>query len=223
MNTPKVRPGNFSRIVASVLLTVLLFALGVPPASTQRFVPSFEDIVSNLSSVNSSLQSFQVEQVIEARFLFFRITLNSTVYAVRPARYRVIVHNPPWFLGSLGSVFTHVGSPQDVLVLYIPSEISWRPNGGREVLYVHAVKRRPDVNPPSAEGYIDPDRWLFERLIGHYDWGDVDAEYNYGFVEGYLLPSIIRVRVPKYFIEATLTYKNYQVNVPIADSLFDGP
>ena len=188
--------------------------------NAQQAVPSFEEIVKNLASVNASLDSFQVEQVIEARFLFFRFRFLSTVYAARPARYRVVVHNPPWLLRRFGNVFAQAGSPQDLLTYYAPRVVAWKEDAGRRFLYLDLEKQLPVVNPPGVEAFIDPERWLIEKMVLHYEWGDVITDYQYCLTSDFFLPTVINVRISNYPIEVRLTYQNYQLNVPIPDSVF---
>ncbi len=75
-----------------------VFVVGMSLAATvsaQQPVPSFEQVVERMTAVNASLDTFRVEQEVEARVLLIRYVLSTTVFAARPARYHVIVHNPP--------------------------------------------------------------------------------------------------------------------------------
>lgn len=184
-------------------------------------LPVFEDVVKNLTNVNASLKSFQAEQMVELRILFFRYRLFATVYATRPARYRVVVRDPPWFLRRFGSVFAQAGSPEDVLRHYAPRRVEWREEAGRRLLYLNVERRFREVNPPSVEAFVDPDRWLVEKMVLHYEWGDVLADYRYEVVADYLLPSVITIRLPRYLAEAVVFHRDYQLNVPLPDSLFE--
>lgn len=206
------------RAAAVVVATVLCVGAALTAGPS---LPTFEEVVKNLTNVNASLQAFQVEQIVELRILFLRYRLFTTVYAARPARYRVVVHDPPWFLRQFGTVFAQVGKPEDVLLQFVPRRVEWREEGGRRLLYLNVDRRFSEANPPSVEVFVDPDRWLVEKMVLHYEWGDVLSEYRYGLVAAYLLPSVISVRVPGYLAEAVLLYRNYQLNVPLPDSLFE--
>lgn len=201
-------------IVATILGLTALFA-------AEPSLPTFEDVVQNLTNVNASLKSFQVEQIVELRILFLRYRLLATVYAARPARYRVVVHDPPWFLRRFGSVFAQAGNPEDVLRHYVPRRVEWREAAGRRLLYLSLERRFTEVNPPSVEAFVDPERWLAEKLVLHYEWGDVLAEYRYEVVADYLLPAVVTIRLPRYLAEAVVFHRNYRLNVPIQDSLFE--
>jgi len=204
-------------VVYGLLVAAAFWAF---PAAAGQGAPAFEEVIASLAAVNAGLRSFQVEQIIDARIWFFSFRLLTTVYAARPARYRVVVHNPPWFLQPVGTVFTHLGRPEDLLVQYLPREIRWVEENGRRLLYLDLVRRLPEVNPPRAEGFVDPDRWLVVGMVLHYEWGDVYAEYTYDLVGGFLLPTVVTVRIPAYRITATARYRNYLLNVPIPDSMF---
>lgn len=195
----------------------LLTAAGL---SAQPPLPSFDDVIGNLVGVNAALQSFRAEMGAEARFLIFRYRLSATVYAARPAKYRVIVHNPPWFLRPVGSDFAHVARPEDVLVNYTPRGIDWKDEGGRRMLYLDLLRRTPVANPPRVEAFVDPERWLIERTVLHYEWGTVFVESRYEVIGGFVLPSMVKIRLPRYFIETTLWYQDYQLSVDIPDSIF---
>ncbi len=204
----------------SALLTALVMVLGAPLQDVQK-VPTLEDTVHRLTHVNVSLQTFQVEQDVDVRWLLFRFRLLSTVYAARPAKYKVIVHNPPWFLRRFGTVFVQAARPEDVLANYVARKAGWRDEGGRRFLYLDLAKLHAGVNPPSLEALVDPSRWLVERLTLHYDWGDVVAEYRYQLLGGFLLPSAISVHTPNYPIACTLTYRDYRLNVTLPDAIFE--
>jgi len=83
------------------------------------------------------------------------------------------------------------------------------------------TKHHAGVNPPSLEAMVDTSRWLVEQLILHYEWGDVVADYRYQVVGGFLLPSTISLRSPNYPIAVTLTYRDYQFNPVLPDSIFE--
>lgn len=216
------RPGfsQLSRALGGLALAALMAVLA-PPISADSPTPPFEEIVSRLIGVNESLYSFKVEQIIDVRILFLRYRVLSTVYAARPARYRVEMHNMPWLLRPLGSVFSFVGRPEDVLQLYVPTRIEWQERDGSRYLHLDLVKQQDRVNPPRAEALIDPRRWLFEQMVLHYDWGTVYAHYRFETVAGYYLPSTVRVQVPSYRVSAVVTYERYQLNVPLAEELFN--
>jgi len=182
--------------------------------------PSFEEIISNLKATNTGLESFEAEQVIEVRLFLLRFRVLTTVYAARPGRYRIVVREAPRFLRPLGTVFQHLGSPDDLLSLYTPEAIAFAEDGGRRLLRVAVVAGARRANPPAGEMVVDPARWLVERLRLRYEWGEVVAEYAYGQLEGYWLPLRVPVRIPRYGIEAVATFRNYRLNVPIPDAVF---
>lgn len=205
------------RLLIAGAIVLLVFAVAV---RAQQPVPAFEDVVARLIGVNESLHSFKVEQDIEVRVWFLRYRIRSTVYAARPARYRVEIHNMPWFLRSVGSAFSFVGRPEDVLTLYAPQRVEWRAEESGRRLYLDLLRREARVNPPRAEAFIDPERWLFDRMALHYEWGTIDADYAFGVIDGFLLPLTITMRVPAYRVTARISYRNYQLNVPLPDSVF---
>lgn len=202
------------QVVAWVGLSLLVLGTVNPHAGAQ---PSFEEVIDRLKSANPTLQTFVVDQEIEIRVLaIFRWRIRTTVYAARPASYKVVVHNLPPLLSRLGTVFSSISSPEEVLSLYRAESI--RMDGDRLVVEMARVHRV--VNPPGVRLVVDPRVWLIEEIYGRYEWGEVRARYRYGAVGGYALPVNARVSVPRFALSAFLLYTNYRLNVPIPPGTF---
>ncbi len=206
---------SFELALVFILTTSLTVAVSAQPP-----VPSFEKVVEKLTAVNESLDTFRVEQEIVARVLIFRFVFTASVFASRPARYRVIVHNPPWPFSSLGNEFGQAARPEDVLVQYMPRTIAWKDEDGRQWLYLSLEGRHAGVNPSRVEALIDPSRWLVGKTEFHYAWGDLLAEYRYALFERFYMPDVLFVRVPSYFLSATIRHHDYQFNIPIPEEVF---
>jgi hypothetical protein len=208
------------RTFLALVCVVILMTSLTAAISAQPPVPSFEEVVQNLTAVNASLETFRVEQEVIAQVLIFRFVFTASVFASRPARYRVIVHNPPWPFRSLGNEFGLAARPEDVLVQYIPRTITWTEADGRQWLYLALEGRHGEVNPSRVEALIDPLRWLVGKTEFHYPWGDLLAEYRYALFERFYLPDVLVVHAPSYFLSATIRHHDYQFNVPIPDEVF---
>lgn len=212
------------RHVARVMVLLVAVAVLLAPARGQMHgdpsPPSFEEIVARLQATNTGLTSFTAEQIVDVRIWFLRFRIVAAVYAARPARYRIIVEEAPWIMRALGTVFQHVGAPEDLLALYQPATIEYEEDGGRRALRVTVTRKDPAANPPAGEMVIDPARWLVSSMRLRYDWGDVSAAYVYGRFEEYWLPVRVPIRVPRYGIEAVATFQNYRLNVPIPEGIF---
>jgi len=202
-----------------IFVALLTIRLTVP-AWSQLPVPSFEEVVQRLAAVNASLETFRVEQEVVASILMFRFVFRASVYASRPARYHVIVHDAPWPFSSLGKEFGQAARPEDVLSAYTPRTIGWRDENGRQWLYLSLEGRHADVNPPRVEVLVDPSEWLVSKTQFHYVWGDLLAEYRYALYGGYYLPDVLFVRAPSFFLSARIRHYDYQFNVPIPDEVF---
>jgi hypothetical protein len=202
-------------------VVVVILAMSLPRASSaQPAVPSFDEVVQSMAAVNSSLNTFRVEQEIVASVLMFHFEFSASVFASRPARYHVIVHNAPWPFSSLGDDFGQTARPEDVLSQYIPLAIGWRDEDGRQWLYLSLEGRHADVNPPRVEALVDPSKWLVGKTQFHYVWGDLIAEYRYARYEGFYLPEVLMVRAPSFFLSATIKHHDYQLNVVIPEEVF---
>jgi len=202
-------------LVAAALITA--FAGGAPRAAGQ---PAFPEVLERLNQVNPGLVTFIVDQAAQVRLLgLFRWELRATVYAARPARYKVVVHNMPALLRGLGNVFAGVSSAEQLLADYRATAV--RRDGGAH-LVVEVAGARPQVNPPAGVAVIDEGRWTVEELCLRYSWGEVCARYRYTVIEGYLLPAAARVLVSGIPAQADLTYSNYRLNAPLPPGTFPG-
>jgi hypothetical protein len=202
-----------------ILVATLTTSLAVM-SSAQQPVPSFEDVVQKLTSVNASLETYRVEQEVVATILMFRFVFSASVVASRPARYHVVVHDAPWPFSSLGKEFGQAARPEDVLSQYSARTISWKDEDGQQWVYLSLVGRHADVNPPRVEALVDPSRWLVGKTEFHYSWGDLLAEYSYALYESYYLPDVLFVRAPSFFLSATIRHHNYQFNIAIPEEEF---
>ncbi len=125
-------------------LAVAALCLGAPAAGAEP-LPTFDQIIERLNSVNPTLKTLIVDQTARVTwFGIFHFNLRTTVYAARPAFYKVVVHESPAFLGSLGDTFYMVSSPEQVLADYRATSIRW---AGERELVVKLTARRPSVNP----------------------------------------------------------------------------
>jgi hypothetical protein len=203
------------------LVAVVILATSLTAASSaQLAVPSFDEVVQSLAAVNSSLNTFRVEQEIVASVLMFHFEFSASVFASRPARYHVIVHDAPWPFSSLGSKFGLAARPEEVLSQYFPRTIGWRDEDGRRWLYLSLEGRHADVNPLRVEALVDQSRWLIGKTEFHYAWGDLIAEYRYARYDGFYLPDVLLVRSPSFFLSAIIKHHDYQLNVVIPEEVF---
>ncbi len=187
-------------------------------AGASEPLPAFAEVVARLDAVNPNLQSLIVEQNADVVWLgIFHFGLRTTVYAARPAFYKVVVHEAPAILRSLGDTFYLVSSPQQVLADYTATSIE---RGPGDTLVVALVGTRPSVNPPEGRAVIDTRRWVIQEITLNYRWGELQVAYRYGDAEGFLLPATVEVVVPGYSLRAEILYTGYQLNVPIDPAIF---
>lgn len=203
------------RPLAVVAVAALCLAAS---AAVAEPLPTFDQIVERLNSVNPTLKTLIVEQTARVTLLgIFHFNLRTTVYAARPAFYKVVVHESPAFLRSLGDTFYMVSSPEQVLTDYQAASI--RPGSeGTVVLELRA--KRESVNPPRGRAVIDTLRWLVQQVTLDYQWGQVQARYHYGDIQGYLLPDVVNVFLSGFPVSAELIYTNYQLNATIDPEVF---
>jgi len=200
---------------AAMAMAALGLALPAGGADTQ---PEFGQIVEHLTSVNPSLRTVTVEQTAIVHWMgIFHFLLRTTVYATRPALYKVIVHEAPAIVRPLGDTFYLISSPEQVLADYRASSIRQRADGS---LVIELTAARPNVNPPSGIVVIDAKRWLVQEIVLNYQWGKLTAQYRYAEIEGFLLPDAVAVSLARFPLSAELTYTDYKLNAPIDPSVF---
>ena len=207
------------RIALSCLVAAVAVALCLAvPGGGEEPLPSFEQIVEQLNSVNPALKTLVVDQTAIVHWMgIFHLLLRTTVYAARPALYKVVVHEAPAILRPLGDTFYLVSSPEQVLADYRASSIR---QGAENTLVLELAAGRPSVNPPSGTAVIDAARWLMQEVNLNYQWGRLKVHYNYAKVEGSLLPDTISIVLVRFPVTAELTYTNYRLNTPIDPSVF---
>jgi len=177
---------------AAMAMAALGLALPAGGADTQ---PEFGQIVEHLTSVNPSLRTVTVEQTAIVHWMgIFHFLLRTTVYATRPALYKVIVHEAPAIVRPLGDTFYLISSPEQVLADYRASSIRQRADGS---LVIELTAARPNVNPPSGIVVIDAKRWLVQEIVLNYQWGKLTAQYRYAEIEGFLLPDAVAVSLAR--------------------------
>lgn len=205
-----------NRIITLIFMIVAATAAGVHRAAAQ---PTLVDVLDRLKAVNPTLRTFIVDQVVDARVLgIFHWRMHATMYASRPASYKVIIHNPPPLIGRFADVVADVSSPEEVLSNYRAAAIRPAPSNR---LIVDLVGSSPAVNPPAVVATIDAGRWLVEDLLLKYTWGEVRVAYRYDVISGYLLPVTARFEIPRYAIAADVTFTGYRLNVPIPPGILD--
>jgi hypothetical protein len=205
------------------LAAALVFAISLAaPASGVESPPTFEQVVERLNSANPGLKTLIVDQTALVHWMgIFHFLLRTTVYAVRPVVYKVIVHEAPAILKPLGDSFYLVSSPDQVLADYRATSIR---NSGDDTLVLELAAARPSVNPPGGAVVIDTKRWLVQEITLNYQWGQLKAQYHYTEIEQFLLPDTISVTLPRFPLSADLNYTNYRLNVAIDPAIFaQGP
>lgn len=197
----------------------MVVALCFPaPGGGEEPLSTFEQIVEHLNSVNPALKTLVVDQTAIVHWMgIFHFLLRTTVYAARPALYKVVVHEAPAILRPLGDTFYLVSSPEQVLTDYRATTIQ---HGAENTLVLELAAARPSVNPPSGTAVIDAERWLLQDVTLNYQWGKLKVHYNYAEVEGFLLPDTISVVLVRFPVTADLMYKDYRLNVPIDPAVF---
>lgn len=207
----------WARVLVAAGMAMLLG--GAAAAQETRTQLTLEEILARLNRANPGLSTFIVEQNVDLRALIiFSWRVHTTVYASRPASYKVVVHDPPAILRSVGTVFSDISTPEKLLADYRLKALQALPG---DQIDLEMAGARPSVNPGAVRATIDTRQWLVKELAGTYDWGEVRILYRYEDVQGYMLPVSAAVRLYGFPVRADLTYFNYQLNASLPDSIFD--
>ncbi|MBI4278635.1 MAG: hypothetical protein HY660_09280 [Armatimonadetes bacterium] len=205
------------------VVMAVLAALAGGPAAAQERVPGLEEIVARMRQVNPSLQTFVSEQVVDLNVVGIPIRLRSTIYAARPARYKIVFHNLPGFLNRAGDAFAQAARPEQLIEDYRVVAADVVVENTRKMYHLILRGRRPEVNPPSGEMWVDAQTWVVPKMVLSYEWAVMTATYAFADRQGHLVPDVITVAIPRYRVSARMIFHDYRFNVPLGNDVFVPP
>ena len=188
-------------------------AAGLPPAAS--------DLYLRMTQVNAQLRTFKAKltvTVVLRTFLPLTKTLDGTLYYRRPNEQAVVFDTVPALAKEFQKVYPRIESPIDWPKIYTLSSLG--SEGGvttfRLVPQKHGRVLHLDVRVDEATAAITGYTWTYE------DGGDVAFDQTFVQKSGFQLVSgqVGRVNLPAYKADVTSTIGDYQLNVPIAESVF---
>ncbi len=214
-----------SRVALVLALVPGLLALSAP---TQPLRPmTAAAIVDKMLDRNPGLTSYRARVHVTTHMLSFPFlspTLDGTTYYKRPSKFVVVFDRVPAYAAGFSKIFNNVGDPgawsKDNIVSYAGTRV-W---SGRPVYILTVAPRQYSDILAYAHAIVDPATWELVEMTWHYrDGGTISMRQWYRRENGYDVLAEqsaeinFRVRASSH-----ATYGKYQMNVPIADSVFTG-
>jgi outer membrane lipoprotein-sorting protein len=198
-------------------LTLGALVLAFSPALVAA-APS--SLVQRMAAVNPNLQSYTatLHVVIALHTLPLSPTLDGNYYFKRPDKQAVVFDSVPMLAQQFQKIYPKVDPPDTWQTLYDISTLS--SNGGTTTLRL-TPKRSGRVT--HLDVIVDDASAMPSSFIWTYvDGGTVSFDQAYARVGGnYLVRSQSgKVNLPSYSADVTTTFSNFQLNVPVPDTVF---
>ena len=205
--------------LAPLGITVLAcaLALGFAPA---RAANAPGALVQRMAAVNPGLQSYtaSLHVVIAFHTLPLSPTLDGNYYFKRPDKQAVVFSSVPILAQQFQKIYPKIDPPATWPDLYDISVLG--SNGGTTTLRLtpkHAGRvAHLDVTVDEASAMPSSFTWTYV------DGGTVAFDQVYARVGGnYLIRTQSgKVNLPSYAADVTTTFSNFEVNVPVPDTVF---
>jgi len=205
---------GIQRIIA---LLACAFTLVCAPADAAN---ASSALVQRMAAVNPNLQSYtaSLHVVIAFHTLPLSPTLNGSYYFKRPDKQAVVFDSVPILAQQFQKIYPKIDPPatwQERYDVAIQSS-----NGGTTMLRLTPKRSgrvaHLDVAVDDASAMPSSFTWTYV------DGGTVSFDQTYERVGGnYLVRSQSgRVNLPSYNADVTTTFSNFQINVPVPDTVF---
>jgi outer membrane lipoprotein-sorting protein len=201
------------KFVAIALLAAATSAQGAAASSPGA-------LVQRMASVNPSLQSYSasLHVVIMLHTLPFSPSLDGNYYYKRPDKQAVVFNSVPALAQQFQKIYPKIDPPTTWQDLYDISTLS--DNGSTTMLRL-TPKRSGRI--AHLDVAVDDTSALPSSFTWTYvDGGTVSFDQQYTRIRGnYLVKDQSgKVNLPSYSADVTATFSNFQVNVPVPDTVF---
>uniref|UniRef100_E6PJ20 Uncharacterized protein n=1 Tax=mine drainage metagenome TaxID=410659 RepID=E6PJ20_9ZZZZ len=215
------------RFFLALALLPGLLALSAPSPTPSLRPMSAAAIVDRMLDRNPGLASYSVRVHVTTHmfsFPFLSPTLEGTSYYKRPSKFVVVFDRVPAYAAGFSKIFNNVGDPgawsHDNVVSYDGTRM-W---SGRPVYVLKVAPRQYSDILAYAHAIVDPENWELVVMTWHYrDGGTISMHQWYRREHGYDVlaeqSAEINFRV---HASSHATYGKYQLNVPIANTVFTG-
>jgi hypothetical protein len=208
----------------------LLLAAGLlaaaAPAFAQAPVADAQSIMQRMEQRNPSLQSFQARVHVNTHMLNFpwlSPKLDGTSYFKRPDNYMVVFDRVPSYAHGITKLFGDVGDAVTWQKEWNVAFSGARSIGGKELLTLTMTKKIYSDQIKDRVAYIDPATFQVVRMDTHYrNGGTISMTQTFKTEGGYsvIATQHADINIPHVHAVADATYGTYQMNVAVADSVF---
>jgi outer membrane lipoprotein-sorting protein len=200
------------------IMTIAVLAAATCAQGTAASSPGA--LVQRMASVNPNLQSYtaSLHVVIVLHTLPFSPSLDGNYYYKRPDKQAVVFNSVPALAQQFQKIYPKIDPPTIWPELYDVSTLS--DNGGTTMLRL-TPKRSGRV--AHLDVAVDDASALPSSFTWNYvDGGTVTFDQEYTRIRGsYLVKDQSgKVNLPSYSADVTTTFSNFQVNVPVPDTVF---
>ncbi len=200
-----------------LILGALTFAFLFAPVAAANSPSSF---VQRMTAVNPNLQSYtaSLHVVIALHTLPLTPTLDGNYYFKRPDKQAVVFDAVPLLAQQFQKIYPKIDPPATWGDLYDISILN--SNGGTTTLRLtpkHTGRvAHLDVAVDDASAMPSSFTWTYV------DGGTVSFDQEYARIgSNYLVRSQTgKVNLPSYNADVTTTFSNFQINVPVPDTVF---
>jgi hypothetical protein len=181
-------------------------------------------LLARMATVNPDLHSFTATlhaHVTMKSFPFLAADLDGTYYHKEPDKNKIVFNSGvPVVAAQFDKLYAHIDSPSQWTQIY---EVTTLSDDGRAARFKLVPRKHGNVE--SIDATVDDKSATVTSMHWNYsNGGYAEMTNRYGRVQGYLVveSQTGHVQEPGYVADIESTIGGYQMNTPLADSLFDG-
>jgi dipeptidyl aminopeptidase/acylaminoacyl peptidase len=207
------------RRTIALLTTLLALAVGVPVRASAP-----DDLLVRMAAVNAGLRSFTATMHADVSlrtFPFLGARLVGTYYFKQPDKTKIVfTEGLPAIAQQFDKLYAHIETPAHWSAVYAIATLS---DDGTTTRF--KLVPRTNGNVDRIEARVDDKSATVTSMRWNYkNGGFAEMTNRYREIDGNMLVSSQtgHVEEPGYVADITSTIDGYHLNVPIADSTFDG-
>lgn len=184
------------------------------------------EVLSRVGEKWRAIDTYQVPVTVRGnvRVSFFSVpvALDGTEYFKAPDKTAMHLNNVPSAAKNFSNTISNMGSPKAWEVLY-DLTLSGTAMRGKHLTYVLTGTPKRSGNVKSVTMWVTAKTFSIDAISFTYDNGStLDLQIRHHSTEPHHFPTYIGVdaHFPGYSGHADIMYGTYQINVPVADSIF---
>jgi hypothetical protein len=210
------------------IVLAALLASGMPVLSAPESSPvpieslDASPLLRRMVNLNPTLKTYKATihlDVALKSFVPLNPSLDGNVYFKQPDKEAVVFDTVPSLASQFKKVYPRVDAAANWLRIYDVTQLS---DDGTQTVFRLVPKKNGrvehlDVKVDDSNATIKGYTWTYK------DGGFITFEQTFETISGNLLPQkqTGHVELPSYKADVTSAFSNYQLNVQIADSVFD--